>query len=450
MLDTMRPLYALRSLVIALAMGLWAGGAAAQGEETGGWFEESDRAERPLLEIHGTGGPYDPPPADFESDPAPAYTTDSADADAEDTVVTEEDAEAQRRALREFSPHLAPYGHWVDDPFYGRVWVPTRSAVGVGFSPYVSAGHWELTRDDEWLWVSDYPFGWITFHYGRWVWISDRDWAWVPGYHYSPAWVDFRIGSAGYVGWGPSVPYRAWRGGVFVSIGVRRPLPYIFCPTTYVFSHSVHRHVIRDRHRVRSIAAQTYRYRPHRVSSWTRVARGPGVVEARIPSRALPTRRAIARPRFIDAQSNLTQSNLTQSKVMSSGSRSLRRDAAPRANRQYQRSSATDPRASSGRVQRARGAPSTIPGRARPEVRGRGATEWAERMPAASPQRRAPAREAASAPDYSARPAKSRDPLPAARGSRGERRSEARGTRGSANGRSQQRVRAREIQGPQR
>jgi hypothetical protein len=327
----------------------------------------------------------------------------------------------------------------VDDPFYGRVWVPTRSAVGIGFSPYVSAGHWELTRDDEWLWVSDYPFGWITFHYGRWVWTSDRGWAWVPGYHYSPAWVDFRIGSAGYVGWGPAAPYHAWRGGVFVSLGVRRPLPYIFCPTTYVFSHSVHRHVIRDHHRVRSIAAQTYRYRPHRVSSGARIARGPSVVEARIPSRALPTRRAIARPRYIAAQSSVQRSDVRRSEMMSPGSRRAntysRRDAPLGVNRQYQRSSAAAPRASSAGIQRARGEP--------------------DRMRAVSPRGRHvvrepnAAREAPSASD-SVTPAKNREPVPASRASRGERRSEARGTRGSSGGRSQQRVRSREIQGPSR
>jgi hypothetical protein len=172
--------------------------------------------------------------------------------------------------------------------------------VGPEFSPYVTGGHWELTSDDEWIWVSDYPFGWITFHYGRWVWASGASWAWVPGYRYAPAWVDFRIGASGYIGWGPLPPRYVWNDGVYLSIGVRRPLPFIFCPTRYVFSHSVHRHVIRDRYRVRSIAAETWRYRPHRTGSVSRYVRGPRPVEARIPARALPERRTIARPRIAE------------------------------------------------------------------------------------------------------------------------------------------------------
>jgi len=208
-----------------------------------------------------------------------------------------EDADSQRRAVSEFSPRLAPYGYWVDDAYYGRVWVPSRGVVGADFRPYVSGGHWELTADDEWLWVSDYPFGAVTFHYGRWAWLSGGvGWGWVPGYVYAPAWVDFRIGSSGYVGWGPAPPYSVWRGGLFVSLGWHRPIPYIFCPTTYVFSSTLPRYVVYDRYRTRSIAAQTYRYRPRYVAGSVRV-RSPSPREARIPNRYVPTRRVIAQPR---------------------------------------------------------------------------------------------------------------------------------------------------------
>src|SRR5690606_9683739 len=100
----------------------------------------------------------------------------------------------------------------------------------------------------------------------------------------------------GYVGWGPAPPYSVWRGGMFVSLGWRRPIPYIFCPTTYVFSRSLPRYIVHDRHRVRSIAAQTYRYRPRYVGGTTYL-RSPSPREARIPSRYVPTRRVIAQPR---------------------------------------------------------------------------------------------------------------------------------------------------------
>jgi hypothetical protein len=297
MLVSMTPTNRWWALLVVLTLGFWAGGAAAQSDDSG-WFDESDTSERPQLKIQGKGQ-YDPPPPDFRSEPAaPSPTGPEAIVEEEpDEEADVEDADSHQRAVSEFTPHLAPYGYWVDDPHYGRVWVPSRGVVGSEFRPYVSGGHWELTADDQWLWVSDYPFGWVTFHYGRWAWLSGGvGWGWVPGSVYSPAWVDFRVGSSGYVGWGPAPPYSVWRGGLFVSLGWRRPVPYIFCPTTYVFSSTLPRYVVYDRYRVRSIAAQTYRYRPRYVAGSVRV-RSPSPREARIPSRYVPTRRVIAQPR---------------------------------------------------------------------------------------------------------------------------------------------------------
>jgi hypothetical protein len=308
MFVSMTPLRKWRALLVVLTLGLWAGGAAAQADDDGGWFDEPDATERPQLQIHGKGQ-YDPPPPDFRADPPGAAPypgrpdpgpTDPGAVVEDDGSYDEdrEDPSSQRRAVDEFSPHLRPYGYWVDDPFYGRVWVPHRGAVGADFRPYVSGGRWELTAGDDWLWVSDYPFGWVTFHYGRWAWLSGGlGWGWVPGYVYSPAWVDFRIGSSGYVGWGPAPPYSVWRGGVFISLGVHRPVPYVFCPTTYVFSSGLPRYVVRDRYRARSIAAQTYRYRPRYVAGSSVRVRSPSPREARIPNRYVPTRRVIAQPR---------------------------------------------------------------------------------------------------------------------------------------------------------
>jgi hypothetical protein len=323
----------LRRLAAVLAVGLWAGGALAQPADDSGWFDPPTQAERPVLKIEGKG-PYDPPPADFQSEPeAPARAPDAAtyvedaQVEPEDDAEYVDEAEGQQLAVRKFSPYLEPYGHWVEDPVYGRVWVPRRNVVGRDFAPYSSGGHWELTADDEWLWVSDYPFGWVTFHYGRWAWLSGgASWGWVPGYRYAPAWVDFRVGAAGYVGWGPLAPYSVWRRGAYVSLGVVRPVPYIFVPSTYVFSRSMPRYVVRDPHRVRSIAAQTYRYRPYRAAG-DRWVRSPRPSEARIPSRALPARRVVARPRFVDNdRQRFTSSRELRS---SSGAVRARRDASP-------------------------------------------------------------------------------------------------------------------------
>lgn len=323
MLGTMTPAINRWALLVVLTLGLWAGGAAAQSDDGGGWFEGGpDTSERPQLKLHGKG-PLDPPPPDFRSEPAPPSAPGPETIREEESAADEvlDDAASHERAVREFSPHLAPYGHWVDDPYYGRVWVPSRGVVGARFRPYVSGGRWELTADDEWLWVSDYPFGWVTFHYGRWAWLSGGvGWGWVPGYVYSPAWVDFRIGSSGYVGWGPAPPYSVWRSGVFVSLGVRRPVPYIFCPTSYVFSRSLPRYIVSDRHRVRSIAASTHRYRPRYVRGAYRV-RSPSVREARIPSRYVPTRRVIAEPRGSSAGSQYRERRRSESRRYSSPTR---------------------------------------------------------------------------------------------------------------------------------
>jgi hypothetical protein len=286
-------------LAVSSTLGLWAGSAAAQTSD--GWFDDSAQAPAPPAADEGSAPdapsqPADsPPPPDFQTPPPAAAPAAPEDADA-----PENDAEAQTRAVQEFSPRLEPYGRWVDDPFYGRVWVPSRSVVGSEFVPYSTAGHWELTPDDTWLWASDYPFGWITFHYGRWVWASGGLWAWVPGYVYAPAWVDFRVGAGGYVGWAPLGPRYVWRNGVFLSLGYYRPAPFVYCPTQYVFVRTMPRYVIRDHYRVREISAHTHVVRPRYLSRGgvSYVSRGPSVREARIPARALPARRVVAQPRL--------------------------------------------------------------------------------------------------------------------------------------------------------
>ena len=100
-----------------------------------------------------------------------------------------------------FYDELSPYGTWVDYPNYGYVWIPDRDP---GFSPYESAGHWIFTEDG-WTWVSDYPWGWAAFHYGRWDYDDVYGWFWVPDDVWGPAWVSWRR-SPGYFGWAPLRP----------------------------------------------------------------------------------------------------------------------------------------------------------------------------------------------------------------------------------------------------
>lgn len=220
-------------------------------------------------------------------------------------------------ALIEFEQPLAPYGTWLDDPTYGRIWVPSVVVVGPDFAPYQTAGHWTLTDEGEWLWVSDYSWGYIPFHYGRWVWTSTHGWAWIPGRVYAPAWVVWRVGDHGYIGWAPMPPTYVWRGGVAVTLWTVPPAPYVFCPTTHVFHHHVHRHIVRDRAVVRRIAAHSHTYRParpiagapspfgarpggpdsrrdtasHRLSPRSYRPASPSLAEARVPASAAPRHR---------------------------------------------------------------------------------------------------------------------------------------------------------------
>jgi len=164
-----------------------------------------------------------------QSTAAPATATVSAtpvDYDAVD--------DTDPSAIATFQPVLSPYGQWVDDPSYGTVWVPDGAVVGAGFSPYLTNGHWAYTSEGQY-WVSDFEWGWATFHYGRWAWVEGRGWAWIPGARYSPAWVEWRYGS-GYVGWGPMYPRHCWRGGMAVWLSPY-PVPYVFV-SSHHFYHS--------------------------------------------------------------------------------------------------------------------------------------------------------------------------------------------------------------------
>ncbi len=104
-------------------------------------------------------------------------------------------------SLQLFYDELSPYGMWVEYQSYGYAWIPNDDP---GFTPYVTAGHWVLANDD-WTWVSDYPWGWATFHYGRWDCDAVYGWVWIPGSEWGPAWVSWRR-SPGYYGWRALAP----------------------------------------------------------------------------------------------------------------------------------------------------------------------------------------------------------------------------------------------------
>jgi hypothetical protein len=108
-----------------------------------------------------------------------------------------------------FYDDLAPYGNWIERPSYGWVWTPRE--VSTSWRPYRD-GHWVWT-DEGWTWISDEPYGWATYHYGRWYDDPEIGWSWVPDDEWAPSWVSFQEG-ADYVGWAPLPP------GVNVSVSV--------------------------------------------------------------------------------------------------------------------------------------------------------------------------------------------------------------------------------------
>ncbi|MFL6194510.1 MAG: DUF6600 domain-containing protein [Thermoanaerobaculia bacterium] len=154
-----------------------------------------------------------------------------------------------------FFDDLASQGDWVQRPSYGWVWSPRD--VASDWRPY-EEGRWTYT-DQGWTWLSDEPFGWATYHYGRWYDDPDLGWSWVPGYEWAPSWVSWQEGSD-YVGWAPLPP----RGRRAAS-----PYHYVFVPDRYFLSSRPARYAV-PRNRVwpvyrRSRACPAYRYAGNRV-----------------------------------------------------------------------------------------------------------------------------------------------------------------------------------------
>jgi hypothetical protein len=139
-------------------------------------------------------------------------------------------AEAKtEQTLDFFYDALEPHGDWIEVADYGFAWQP-RANSDLRWRPYLD-GHWAWT-DYGWTWVSNEPFGWATYHYGRWARLKRLGWVWVPGSEWAPAWVAWRS-SDRLVGWAP-LPPEAYSGAGFSAavdnyydIG---PAAYAFLP----------------------------------------------------------------------------------------------------------------------------------------------------------------------------------------------------------------------------
>jgi uncharacterized protein DUF6600 len=229
-------------------------------------------------------GVAQPPSSSESAAPAPGNGERLAD-----SAQSEPYADTDPSALTDFRGALDPYGAWVDDATYGTAWVPSRSVVGPDFAPYQTAGHWAY--DDDYVWVSDYSWGWAPFHYGRWVYVPAAGWEWIPGRTYAGAWVSWRYGwdDWAYVGWAPLSPTWCWRRGVAVGVGFVPVAPYAFVATGDLFAPRIGgRFVAGDR--VGLIAAHTRPWAGEGVAG--RVVAHPGVggpppATLRIPATAV-------------------------------------------------------------------------------------------------------------------------------------------------------------------
>jgi hypothetical protein len=117
-----------------------------------------------------------------------------------------------------FYASLSPHGEWIEVESGLRVWRPFN--VPHQWRPYL-LGRWVWT-DYGWYWMSDEPFGWITYHYGRWYYDDYYGWVWMPDDVWGPAWVDWRYDD-NYIGWAPLPPYATFS----VTVGLRFTTPWV-------------------------------------------------------------------------------------------------------------------------------------------------------------------------------------------------------------------------------
>ncbi len=149
-----------------------------------------------------------------------------------------------------FYSSLGSQGEWISiGGEYG--WHP--AGIAMGWRPY-TMGHWVWT-DDGWFWVSDEPWGWATYHYGRWYYDDFYGWIWMPGYDWAPAWVEWRYGG-GCVGWAPLGPYAVYRPGFGIYYGHHWETPHSywsFVDSRHMGDGDIHGYVYRSDDNVRLI-----------------------------------------------------------------------------------------------------------------------------------------------------------------------------------------------------
>jgi hypothetical protein len=184
-----------------------------------------------------------------------------------------------------FYTGLEPFGVWRDTPVYGYVWQPRQAMDSRSWRPYTN-GHWVYT-DAGWTWISEEPFGWATYHYGRWMRLRGIGWVWVPDTEWAPAWVSWRS-SNDYVGWAPLPPearferhtgIHTWADNYY-DIG---PEQYCFVPTREIGAERIERVVVPSEQNV-TIVNQTTNVTNITYNNTIVVNQGPNYDELRARS----------------------------------------------------------------------------------------------------------------------------------------------------------------------
>ena len=185
-----------------------------------------------------------------------------------------------------FYTRLQPYGDWIETDNYGYVYQP-REAGNSRWRPYTD-GRW-VYSDAGWTWVSNEPFGWATYHYGRWSRLRGIGWVWVPGSEWAPAWVSWRTGGQ-YVGWAPLPPeahfdratgIRNWSDSYY-DVG---PEQYVFVPAPDFGEERIERAIVPPQQNV-TIVNDTKNVTNITYNNTTVVNQGPNYEQLRAQSRA--------------------------------------------------------------------------------------------------------------------------------------------------------------------
>ena len=239
-----------------------------------------------------------------EKESAPATTLGQQDR-SESQPVTRSHAVSGARPTSGYSTFytkLEPHGAWLETADYGYVWQPRQAESSRSWRPYTN-GRWVYT-DVGWTWISEEPFGWATYHYGRWTRLHGIGWVWVPGNEWAPAWVSWRK-SNDYVGWAPLPPEARFdqRTGIhnwsdnYYDIG---PDQYCFVPTRELGAQRIESTIVPSERNL-TIVNQTTNVTNITYNNTTVVNEGPNYEEMRAQSREPMQRFRLERNVGVDA-----------------------------------------------------------------------------------------------------------------------------------------------------